>query len=87
MASGGLCFDRAYAAPWRNYGGTAQDGRVLKRWAPRTKTGGKNPPVIVLAEVGIDKDLAKQARKFAALSEDKFEALVERRAEAVSSIS
>jgi hypothetical protein len=32
--------------------------------------------------VGIDKDLAKQARTFAALPEAKFEALVKRRAEA-----
>jgi hypothetical protein len=46
------------------------------------KRGGSNPPRITLAEVGIDKDLAKQARKFAAMTEEKFEGLVERRAEA-----
>jgi hypothetical protein len=51
------------------------------------KRGVSDTPRITLAEAGIDKNLAKQARKFAALPEDKFEALVERRAEAASSIS
>jgi hypothetical protein len=51
------------------------DAAVLKDRARRSgsrkavvlqsKPGG-NPPVISLAEVGIDKDLAKQARTFAA---------------------
>jgi hypothetical protein len=37
----------------------------------------KKPGAITLAEIGIDKNLAHQARKFAALPEEKFEALVE----------
>jgi hypothetical protein len=43
-----------------------------------TKTGLSKNPVITLAEIGVDKNLAHQARKFAALPEAKFEALVER---------
>jgi hypothetical protein len=53
-------------------------------------TGSKPDPVaqpITLADAGIDKHLADKARKFAALSEEKFEALVERHAEAAASIS
>jgi len=52
-----------------------------------TKTGLSKNTVITLAEIGVDKNLAHQARKFAALPEAKFEALVERHEEAVSSIS
>jgi hypothetical protein len=44
------------------------------------KRGLSKKPRITLAEIGIDKNLANQARKFAALSEDKFDALVGRRA-------
>jgi phage N-6-adenine-methyltransferase len=56
--------------------GLARGGR------PTTKTGGNNPPVLgTLAEAGIDKDLAKLARKYAEVPEDKFgRILAERRA-------
>jgi DNA modification methylase len=43
----------------------------------KKSTGGKNPPVATLAEAGIDKDLAKGARKRAALNDTKYEAMVE----------
>jgi hypothetical protein len=45
-------------------------------WGSR---GLSSNPRITLAEIGIDKNLAHQARKFAALPEAKFEALVGRR--------
>jgi hypothetical protein len=48
------------------------------------KTGVSKTPDITLAEIGVDKNLAKQARKFAALPEEKFEALIVRRAEAAA---
>lgn len=46
------------------------------------KIGLSKNPNITLSEIGVDKNLAHQARKFAAMPEDKFEALVGRRAEA-----
>jgi N6-adenosine-specific RNA methylase IME4 len=47
-------------------------GQMSKGGRPAVKTGGKNPPVS-LEEQGIDKDLAKAARKAAGLSDEKFE--------------
>lgn len=41
-------------------------------------TGGKNPPVKTLDESGVDKDLAKLARKYAAMEGNSFDRLVER---------
>jgi hypothetical protein len=46
------------------------------------KIGLSKNPNITLAEIGVDKNLAHQARTFAAMPHDKFEALVDRRAEA-----
>lgn len=41
-------------------------------------TGGITPPVATLAEAGIDKDLAKRARKAAAMPAEKYQAKIER---------
>jgi hypothetical protein len=41
----------------------------LSEGGRRTKTGLSKNPVITLAEIGVDKNLAHQARKFAALPE------------------
>ena len=51
------------------------------------KPGYQKTWAITLAEICIDKNLAHQARKFAALPGDKFEALVERHEEAASRIT
>jgi hypothetical protein len=50
------------------------------------KPGYQKTWAITLAEICVDKNLAHQARKFAALAGDKFEALVERHEEAASPI-
>ena len=80
--------------PTRRHSRTAQPGALASlwrrsegRWGYReggrpTKTGYQKPQLSLFTEVGIDKNLAKQARKFAALPEAKFEALVVRHAEA-----
>ena len=44
----------------------------------KKKRGLSKNPRITLAEIGVDKNLAHEARKFAALPEEKFEALVDR---------
>lgn len=41
-------------------------------------TGGENPPVRTLDDAGIDKDLAKLARKYAAMEETSFDRLISR---------
>jgi hypothetical protein len=53
--------------------GLAKGGRPYQK----KSTGGKNPPVGTLAEAGIDKDLAKEARKLGALAAGDFETQVE----------
>src|SRR5262245_16461997 len=48
-------------------------GKLAKGGQPHHKsTGGENPPVATLIEQGVDKDLAKEARKAWALDLDKF---------------
>lgn len=61
--------------------GLAKGGRPYQRKA----TGGKNPPVATLADSGIDKDLAKEARKLGALSDREFEQTVAKVREATTS--
>jgi hypothetical protein len=71
----------------RRIGDCLQHAVGLPEAGRPTKTGLSKNPAITLAEIGVDKNLAHQARKFAALPGDKFEALVERHEEAASLIS
>jgi hypothetical protein len=54
---------------------------LLRLYNIKRETRGFDPPRITLAEAGIDKNLAKQAHKFAALPDGNFEVLAARRAE------
>jgi|HubBroStandDraft_6_1064221.scaffolds.fasta_scaffold2221303_1 hypothetical protein len=73
--------------PTRRIGDCLQHAVGLPEAGRPTKTGLSKNPAITLAEIGVDKNLAHQARKFAALLGDNFEALVERHEEAASPIS
>jgi hypothetical protein len=73
--------------PTRRIGDCLQHAVGLPEAGRPTKTGLSKNPAITLAEAGVDKNLAHQARKFAALPGDNFEALVGRHEEAASPIS